>query len=409
MEKKQKIETKFHSEDLHEVITKPPSWLLKSGISLIFIFTMLSLGMTYFIEVPETAQSSISFMPRYLPEIVSSKVKGNLKLLVKDGSIVAPDDTLGYVDSTHSYAALLYLLAKLKAIQSTQNTIDLAEIELPTYPSIGELQLSFDQLRLLLVNLKKTKLAEPSHLTLGLQQDVQIPTEIIELQNEYKAKELRLKLIEQSNGTYDSNASKKLNEQLAVEIRKNMELITRNIGSLNKILINNKRALIQDKSQKKIVFFTALSVFIDKGDQWIENHSLVSNIAGRLTFVSPLQENQLVGTKQQLFFIKPTNNQYIGKIKFPENVRRKIVIGQEVQIKLKGENQKKDSYLTGKILNIEKEAIGNQVYANVSIDSNSKDRLTKIGTATMETEVIINRSSMLEKIWHNILKSNKMQ
>ena len=54
MKKSNIIGDDFHSEDLQEIIVKPPSWLLKRGITIVFGVVLMMIGLSAFISFPET-------------------------------------------------------------------------------------------------------------------------------------------------------------------------------------------------------------------------------------------------------------------------------------------------------------------------------------------------------------------
>lgn len=73
MVNKEQISNSHHSTQLHEVINKPPSWLLRSGISFVFFVTLVLLGLTYFIQVPEKVKTSVRFKHLKVLNVPSSK------------------------------------------------------------------------------------------------------------------------------------------------------------------------------------------------------------------------------------------------------------------------------------------------------------------------------------------------
>lgn len=57
-------EERLHSDALNEVISRPPSWIMKSGISIVFVITIGMLSLSYFINIPEIQKCSINFISK---------------------------------------------------------------------------------------------------------------------------------------------------------------------------------------------------------------------------------------------------------------------------------------------------------------------------------------------------------
>lgn len=86
MSKKLLNQDDFHSEELQDIIAKPPSWLLQRGISFVLITILMILGISVFIKYPEMVQAPLKFNTSDAPKVMLSKVNGNLvKILVNEG------------------------------------------------------------------------------------------------------------------------------------------------------------------------------------------------------------------------------------------------------------------------------------------------------------------------------------
>ena len=59
MAKSNYIEQDLHSEDLQEIIAKPPSWLLQRGISFILLTILMILAISVFIKYPEMVNATL--------------------------------------------------------------------------------------------------------------------------------------------------------------------------------------------------------------------------------------------------------------------------------------------------------------------------------------------------------------
>lgn len=108
-----------HSDDVQDIITAVPSWLLRWGITLFFIVLVLIIGLSALIRYPDIVKAQLKVDSPNSPKPVVAKISGKLvKLLVKENETVAAGQPLAYVESTASHAKVLALLANLKTLQS---------------------------------------------------------------------------------------------------------------------------------------------------------------------------------------------------------------------------------------------------------------------------------------------------
>jgi hypothetical protein len=148
------IEPDIHSEDLQEIISKPPSWLLQWGIMFILFTILILLGMSVFIKYPEMVNAPVKFNTEEAPKIVSAKIAGNLvKLLVKDGTPVQTGSLLAYLESTADHDQVLMLLDRLQQLrQNEEKTYNLEKMITPKDLNLGELQGSYQNFYLAYLN-----------------------------------------------------------------------------------------------------------------------------------------------------------------------------------------------------------------------------------------------------------------
>ncbi|HEX3383550.1 MAG TPA: biotin/lipoyl-binding protein, partial [Mucilaginibacter sp.] len=107
-----------HIDDMQDIITKVPSWLLRWGISLFFFILVLIIGLSAFIRYPDMVQANLKITSPNSPKPVVAKIQGKLVgLLVKQNDNVAAGQPLGYIESTADHAQVLNLLSKLLALQ----------------------------------------------------------------------------------------------------------------------------------------------------------------------------------------------------------------------------------------------------------------------------------------------------
>lgn len=87
-----------HSEDMNEIITKVPTWILRWGISLLFILLFMAAGIMALIHYPDIVKVNVKItaVNKSLP-VVSVKSGTLTKLFVKSGDKVQQGQKLCYI------------------------------------------------------------------------------------------------------------------------------------------------------------------------------------------------------------------------------------------------------------------------------------------------------------------------
>ena len=114
MTKQLHMKEDIHSEDLQEIISKPPSWLLQRGITFIVLTVFMIFGLSFFIRYPEVVTVSMKFSTSNAPKVLTSRVNGNLvRILTKDGTLVEKNTDIAYLESVADHDQVLSLLDKM--------------------------------------------------------------------------------------------------------------------------------------------------------------------------------------------------------------------------------------------------------------------------------------------------------
>lgn len=97
MESKKQIldHLELRSENVQEILTTPPHWMIRWGNTLIFIIILMVLAMSYFIKYPEFIPASIVVTSQNPPEKLEARINSKIeKIFVHNGQKVAVNDIL---------------------------------------------------------------------------------------------------------------------------------------------------------------------------------------------------------------------------------------------------------------------------------------------------------------------------
>jgi HlyD family secretion protein len=424
MAKENVLDEDLHSEDLQEIISKPPSWLLKRGTAFILITILMILCLSFFIKYPEVVMVPLKFNTSNSPKALASKVNGNLiRILVKDGTWVDKNTDIAYLESVADHDQVINILDQLKKFKTGSFRLsDLENIVSPTELELGELQNSYQNFYLAYLNFKgvnkegiflKRKSVAKSEVKYINDQNHRI-------QQIYELQKIDLALAEQEYVKYQLLAQKKVIsqselQQIEVLLLSKRQTIpqTENviITNQNNLLIKNKEITEIDNQifdeEKK--FFQALNTFISDAENWKKQYIITSVSKGILIYGDFLQDNQLVKMGDKLFYVNSNKEDYYGEILIPQSFSSKVKRGQKVLIKVQSFPYQEYGLLHGKVNYISDIPIKDSVFfSKVILTRTAQDSLIKLKPGILAVaEIITEDQSIFKRIWLNLTKTLK--
>lgn len=414
----------IHSEDLQEIISKPPSWLLKRGITFIVLTIFMLFGLTFFIRYPEVVPVSMKFNTSSAPKVLTGKVTGNLvKILVKDGTAVDKNTDIAYVESVADHHQVLHLLDKMKQVRSsTIELADLKDIVTPTELELGELQNSYQNFYLAYLNyvaINKEGIYQKRKNF--IQNEVKyINEQNHRIQQSFDLQKRELALAEEEYAKYQILAEKKVISQLELQQKEALLLAKRQSipQTENTIIGNQSSRLSKDKEMSEInnqmfeeekKFYQSLNTFISDAENWKKQYVISSPSRGTLIYGDFLQENQLIKMGEELFYVNANKEDYYGEILIPQSKSSKVKVGQEVLIKVQSYPYQEYGYLRGRIDYISDIPIRDSVFfSKVILNRNEKDSVIKLKPGILaDADIITENQSIIKRIWLNLTKSLK--
>ncbi|MFD2905081.1 HlyD family secretion protein [Sphingobacterium anhuiense] len=425
MSKKYKNTETVHSEDLQEIITKPPSWLLKWGISVILATIIIILNLSVFITYPEMVSVSMKFNTSNAPKVLVSKVNGNLsKILIKDGVWVEKNIDIAYMESIADHHQVLMILDRLKKLRNNEEQlIDIENLVNPTELNLGELQNSYQSFHLAYLNYKAVNKAGIFEKRKNfVQNEVQnIDEQKSRIEQTYELQQKELRLAESEYEKYKILAYKKVISQSELEQKESLLLSKRQTIPLieNTLLSNQINRMSKGKEiselsnqifEERKKFFQAVNTFITDAENWKRQYVISSLSSGILIYGDFLQENQLVKVNDVLFYINANKDDYYGEVLIPQGASSRVKKNQDVLIKVKSYPYQEYGYLKGKVTYISDIPIRDSIFfSKVDIIRSVQDSSIKLKPGLRaDAEIITDNQSIFKRIWLNLTKNLKI-
>ncbi|WP_406825204.1 HlyD family secretion protein [Pedobacter sp. KACC 23697] len=419
----ERIDLEINSDEVQEIITAVPSWILRWGITLIFIILGAIVLLSALIEYPDIVKTSLRVNSLNSPKPVLAKQNGKLTaLLVKDGQMVMENQLLAYFESTANPNDIIKINKDLKQFRDRVLKNELVTSVLPTGFSLGELQTTYQTFYQQYLQYQSTLrngyyLNKMAFLEKDLKDINVLKTQIIEQRNiqqqeytnqeeEYKAyqKLYKNKVISRSEFVQQENkylAAKYPLKQTETSLLNN----TSSFSAKQKDLLDLKHTISEEQAK----FLQALNQCINESDAWILQYILRAPVSGKLSFAGIVQQNQNIAANQEVFIVNPGNTNFFGEVQIPQYNMGKIHKGERTLVKLKSYPFEQFGMVRGRLTFISDVAYRDSVFiAKVSFEQfENKDPNRKIilkNGMLADAEIITEESSLLQRFFRNITK-----
>lgn len=367
---KQLEDIELRSEEVQEILSKVPNWMIRWGSTLFFFLIVLLLLISWVVKYPDIILSEAIITTEIPPQKEHAKITGKLEsILVKDNDIVAINQPLAIIENTANYKDVF----KLKAIIDTLK-VDTKSFEYP-----------FNSLPILFLGDIDSQYAlfENSYIQYQLNRELQ-PFTNDAIANKYSISELnrRLKSLQSQkaiNKTELSFKAKNLerhkvlfdkgviskqdyeNKQLEhAQAKRSYENFESSISQIKESISNAHKNFRDNEINRVKEEMTLLKNVIQSFNKlkralkdWERLYVLKSNINGKVAFLNYWSANQTVNQGDLVFTIIPSeSSSFIAKLKAPAQNSGKIKAGQTVNIKLENYPDTEFGLLKGTVKNM---------------------------------------------------------
>lgn len=354
------------TDEVQEVISYRPHWIVRKGNTLFLLIILGLLSLTFVIQYPDIINAPARLVALNPPKQVTAKTDGKLlKLFVVNDQEVQKGQPLGYMESTANYEQVISLQhwvnEMVDSLQGNNYSL-LSKRPLPSLSGLGELQVNFQAFQNQL-ELTKQTLANGyfQKKRSALQKDIAYLSDIKSSTQQQK------KLIEQNKSldqteyeAYEKLAREKVIAPLELNQYK-IKLITKeqNLKQADEqVTTTNMSSHTKQKEildlQKQVSdlhqqFYSSLLDIKSQIEKWKQQYELTAPESGKIIFVASLNENELVGNGQNLFYVQPEQTAFYAELMAGQQGFGKIKKGQKIIIKIESYPSTEFGYLTGTV------------------------------------------------------------
>lgn len=353
-EEKTDYNLKLRSDEVQEIISHVPNWMIRWGISLIFILILLFLFLSWIIKYPDVITGSVELTTKISPIKVVSKQSSEIeKIYFKNNSAVKKGEALVLLKNQLNNQAKKELKEFCTQVEQFKKEDKLTFLNIPSSNyNYGVLQTNYSNLvqsineYQMYIN-KSTTIFNISNLKEQIIQNFKLKdlanNQLRNSKNQLKTTQQKFdsdKLLYEkgviSKITFFEEQKKLINAQSSVDnINKEIVQIALIITKLKKELNDIESNYKIQKTQLKQAINKELKSISNELQNWKENYIITSPIAGKMVYdESDIYENKFIEQNKNVLTIVPNNQSHIGYVEVAKQGYGKIKLNQKVRIKL---------------------------------------------------------------------------
>lgn len=371
MEKEKDIldNLELRSENVQDILTQPPHWMIRWGNTVIFVILLMVLLMSYVIKYPEFIPAPIVVTSKNPPEKLEARTTSKIeKILVKDHQSVNKNQVMMVLQSAADYKDILALKDIVDSMSSSQ------VLYFPTQQAstfkLGEIQGEYNSFAKALQDEKlftRLKPYAPENIaanqslgeyrariaTLQQQRNLEVTKFDLTKKNYLRSQELFNQGVIAAMELENEKIKFLQAEQNLKNINITLSQMQEAVSNLNKTKsgasINTEKDKITYSSQT-LQLFEQLRKSLR---QWEQNYLIISSTEGVVSFQQFWGENQFVKPGDIVMSVLPNDKEFVvGRMLIPSVNSGKVKPNQKVLVKLDNYRYQEYGIVEGKVQNI---------------------------------------------------------
>ncbi|MCF6306342.1 MAG: HlyD family secretion protein [Flavobacteriaceae bacterium] len=360
----------LRSEEVQEILTSVPNWMIRWGNTLILIIIFILLAITWFVKYPDIINAQAMVTTQIPPQKEYANVTGNIDtLFVKDNQQILANSPLAIIENTANYKDVFYIKSIVDTLAFTNKNFFFPINSMPIL-FLGDIDTDYALFENSYLQYQLNKQLQPfSNDRLNNRVTInELKTRLASLQSQKKISKAELDFQEKNLNRYKILFEKgvvslqeyETKQSSFLQAQRSYSNIDTSISQLREALSNanntsSSTIITQTKEEisllKNVIqSFNQLKRAIKN---WETKYVLSTKIDGKVSFLNIWNKNQTVNQGDLVFTIIPQeNSEFIAKLKTPAQNSGKIKIGQTVNIKLENYPDTEYGALQGKIKSI---------------------------------------------------------
>lgn len=359
-------EIEIRSDEVQEILSHVPHWMIRWGITLIFLLILMVLGLSYIIKYPDVVAANAIVTTEQPPLRLVNKVSGQIiTLRVKDGAQVQAGDVIAEMENPVPEGVMLEFSEHLQSLRIAQDSGLLASLDFQEFNKpLGEWQQNYNELTRAIKDFKEMSLNQLNKSKIGtLEKQITNQKRLTDISR----RQLALSEAALRNAQIKYDTDKKLYDKGAIsradfinEEAKHQQAQSA-VNSIHTTLVQQEITLndlirqitdLRFDTNEKLRLNTQqieanLALLQNAMFNWQQNYQIIAPQSGRLTYLNNWTQNQVVQANTEMFAVIPENTEYYVLLRIPVNGAGKVKKDQKVFVRVANFPYQEFGQLTG--------------------------------------------------------------
>jgi HlyD family secretion protein len=352
------------SEQLQEVVSFVPHWLVRWGITVVFAVVSVLLAITWLVHYPELVTGQATLTTPEPPVRLVARTGGEVEvLMVADGESVERGAVLAVLRNPADYRAVMRVDSLLRRFDTHDPATGAA---FAREPSLGEVQGPYTDFLNALADLRAFDAAPyDGQKVAGLVGQIQDQRRLRESLGAQQALvQEQLAMAERDRDRSRELAARQLISPQELEkaeadyLQKRLALESaRNALTSSEIQMAGQAGTLLDVQQKHDdehrryveAVRGAADALRAALDRWRQDYLLLAPTGGRVSFFRPLARGQFVGAAEPVLAVVPSGGHVVAQVLVPQAASGKVRRGQKVIIRFDGFSANEFGTVAGRV------------------------------------------------------------
>ncbi len=360
----------IRSEEVQEILTAVPNWMIRWGNTLILILLFLFLLMSYFIKYPDVIPTQVVVTTVIPPEKIYAKASGKFDaFFVKDTDSIKANKPMAIIENSAKYQDVLFLKSITDTLKTDYTNFNFPITEIPLL-FLGDIESAYAMFESNYTEYYLYKKLQPfkndfsanklsvnetkNRLQILISQQKIYKKELV-----FKEKDLKRNRLLYQKGILSKREIEQkeldfLREQRAYQnLKSSISNLREGISNSNRSLKGNEIKKVQEENRMLKQVIQSYNLLKKSIKDWEMRYVLKASVNGKVSLLNVYNQNQSVRQGDLVFTVIPNDYKgYVGKIKAPVRNSGKLKIGQKVNIKLSNYPSEEFGMLQGTIKSI---------------------------------------------------------
>ncbi len=413
----------LRSEEVQEILSKPPSWIIRWGITLVLFLVIIFVSLSFIIKYPDVLSAKVIVTTEQPPERIIARTAGQMdSIFTTNGEEVTAGKSLAIIKNTATFEDVMLLKMIIDTLQINSTNFSFP-MDKTASLSLGDIEVAYIDFERSYVEYFLLKSLNPysnqlsgdketlDQVKIRLRRNMEL---LNNLQQEYELKKVeinRYKGLFQKGVIAEQDFEQKKMELLQTE--RNLGNLSITISQMEEAISSANQTLrstIISEQQDNTKFYKNLVLSLNNLKrairEWEFNYLLSASISGTISFQEYWGSNQYISAGDHIFTILPkSKSKLVGKLTIPSQNAGKIKVGQKVFIKLDNYPYQQFGMVIGEVKNmsISPDSEGNYViYINLPNELNTSynQKLELKQELLGSAEIVLDDLSLAERLFY---------